>query len=343
LPDLIVSASASANGKKTTALRAHHRPRVATLNDFRTPTREKGDPSPAATLAAVFTQLPNAGMRAALVGAGIQESRTPSMHMAEGARLGIDYSYSLLDFDLLQLPHGAIGTVVELARVHGLAGLNVTHPFKQSIIGELDELSPEAAAIGAVNTVVFQAGRAIGFNTDCWGFAESFRREMQGAKLSSVLLLGAGGAGKAVARAIVDLGAEQIEIFDLDPTKAASLAARVAATGSAHARAVHDLSAAERVDGVVNATPVGMAKYPGSPLPAHLLRRDLWVADIIYFPAETELLRSAQAAGSRTLSGEGMAIFQAVKAFELITGRPPDTAEMSRHFHQSPSGATRPD
>ena len=180
------------------------------------------------------------------------------MHMAEGARLGIDYSYSLLDFDRLQLPPTAIGTVVELARVHGLAGLNVTHPFKQSIIGALDELSPEAADIGAVNTVVFQSGRATGFNTDCWGFAESFRRGMQGAKLGSVLLLGAGGAGKAVARALVDLGADQIEIFDLDPAKAAGLAARIGATGSAHgARAVHDLTAAERVDGVVNATPVG--------------------------------------------------------------------------------------
>jgi shikimate dehydrogenase len=314
------------------------------LNDFRTHTRNEEHPSPAETLAGVFAGLPKAGIGAALVGAGIQESRTPDMHMAEGARLGLDYSYSLLDFDRLQLPSAAIGTVVELARTHGLAGLNVTHPFKQSIIDELDELSPEAADIDAVNTVVFQAGRATGFNTDCWGFAESFRRGMQGAKLGSVLLLGAGGAGKAVARALIDLGARQIEIFDLDPAKAASLAARIGATGSTHrARAVHDLTAAKHVDGIVNATPVGMAKYPGSPLPPHLLRRDLWVADIVYFPAETELLRAAENAGSRTLSGEGMAIFQAVKAFELITGCTPDAVEMSRHFHRSPSGAMQSD
>jgi shikimate dehydrogenase len=280
-----------------------------------------------------------------LVGTGIQESRTPSMHMAEGARLGIDYCYSLLDFDRLQLPAAAIATVVELARHHGLDGLNVTHPFKQSIIGELNELSPEAADIGAVNTVVFQAGRAVGHNTDCWGFAESFRRGMQGAGLGSVLLLGAGGAGKAVARALVDLGADRIEIFDIDPTKAANLAASIAASGSPlRARSVHDLiNAAGRADGVVNATPVGMAKYPGSPLPAHVLRRDLWVADIVYFPAETELLRSASAAGSRTISGEGMAVFQAVKAFELITGCTPDAAEMSRHFHLSGPAAVGPD
>ncbi len=257
------------------------------------------------------------------------------MHMLEGARLGIDYSYTLVDFDHAQLPPTAVGTVVQLAREYGLAGLNVTHPFKQSIIAELDELSSEAADIGAVNTVVFRAGKAVGYNTDCWGFAESFRRGMQGVSLGAVLLLGAGGAGKAVARALVDLGADRIDVFDLDSAKAGALAASIVSGACpARASAVHDLAeAAVQADGVVNASPVGMAKYPGSPLPVHLLRRELWVADIVYIPAETELLRSALALGSRTLPGQGMAIFQAVKAFELITGCKPDAAEMSRHFY----------
>jgi shikimate dehydrogenase len=211
----------------------------------------------------------------------------------------------------------------------------VTHPFKQSIIAELDELSGEAADIGAVNTVVFRAGEAVGHNTDCWGFAESFRRDMQGAKLGSVLLLGAGGAGKAVARALADLGADRIDVFDVELAKAAALAASIASGDRPScATAVQDLAeAAGRADGLVNASPVGMAKYPGLPLPAHLLRRDLWVADIVYFPAETELLRAALALGSRTLPGRGMAVFQAVRAFELITGCKPDPVEMSRHFH----------
>ena len=262
------------------------------------------------------------------------------MHMMEGARLGIDYSYALVDFDRMQLPPAAIGTVVQLARRHGFAGLNVTYPFKQNIMAELDELSPEAADIGAVNTIVFRAGKAVGHNTDCWGFAESFRRGMQGAKLGSVLLLGAGGAGKAVARALADLGADRIDVFDVDPAKAAALTATIS-TGARplHASVVEDLAqAAGRADGVINASPVGMAKYPGSPLPAQLLRRQLWVADVVYFPAETELLRAAAVLGSRTLPGQGMAIFQAVKAFELITGCNPDPAEMSRHFHGGAPG-----
>ncbi|HWT30080.1 MAG TPA: shikimate dehydrogenase [Propylenella sp.] len=266
------------------------------------------------------------------------------MHMMEGARLGIDYSYALVDFDRMQLSATAIGAVVRLARQHGFAGLNVTHPFKQSIIEELDELSPEAADIGAVNTIVFRAGKAFGHNTDCWGFAESFRRGMEGAKPGSVLLLGAGGAGKAVAHALADLGAERIDVFDVDSAKAAGLAAAIG-SGARPLRAsiVDDLAqAAGRADGIINASPVGMAKYPGSPLPAQLLRRELWVADVVYFPAETELLRAAAALGSRTLPGQGMAIFQAVKAFELITGCKPDPAEMSRQFHAG-APAVRPD
>ena len=257
------------------------------------------------------------------------------MHMMEGARLGIDYSYALIDFDRVRLPATAVGTVVRLARQHGFAGLNVTHPFKQTVIAELDELSREAADIGAVNTIVFRAGKSVGHNTDCWGFAESFRREMQGAKLGSVLLLGAGGAGQAVARALADLGADRIDVFDVDAAKAGALAASIASGGRPLcANAVEDLiEAAGRADGLVNASPVGMAKYPGTPLPVHLLRPELWVADIVYFPAETELLRSAVALGSRTLPGQGMAVFQAVRAFELITGCKPDPIEMSRHFH----------
>jgi shikimate dehydrogenase len=267
------------------------------------------------------------------------------MHMAEGARLGLDYSYALADFDLLKLAESAIAAALRLAGQYGFAGLNVTHPFKQRILAELHELSPEAADIGAANTVLFREGRTVGHNTDCWGFAESFRRGMPGAKLGAVLLLGAGGAGKAVARALADLGAGGIEIFDPDAAKSESLAARIASGERAiRASAVYDLARAARIaDGLVNASPVGMAGYAGLPLSASLLRPEMWVADIVYFPAETELLRTASAAGCRTLPGEGMAIFQAVKAFELITGRAADPAEMSRHFHSPARAGIRSD
>jgi shikimate dehydrogenase len=299
------------------------------------PTSAKQQPPSRA--AAAFAGLPAAAVRAALIGRGIGQSRTPHMHMAEGARLGLDYSYALLDFDDLALSDADAGSMIALARRHGLAGLNVTHPFKQAILPHLDELSPEAAAIGAVNTVTLRDGKAVGFNTDAWGFAESFRRRLADAPLSAVLLLGAGGGGKAVARALLELGARRIEIFDLEPGRAAGLATLLAAQAGSprRAAAVEDPArAAPGVDGLVNATPMGMAKYPGMPIPAGALRRDLWVADIVYFPEETALVRAATALGCRTLPGGGMAIFQAVRAFELITGRSPDPDAMARHFGQ---------
>jgi shikimate dehydrogenase len=285
-------------------------------------------------ITSAFEALPKAKLRAALIGGGIQESRTPWMHMAEGARLGLDYSYALIDFDDLGLTEAALGTVLELAAVHGLAGLNVTHPFKQSIVPHLDELSAEAAAIGAVNTVVFDAGRSQGHNTDCWGFAEAFRSGMQDAPLERVLLIGAGGAGKAVAHALCDLGALHIDIFDLDPERSANLAASLNSGPRTHRAAVaYDVAEAARfATGLVNSTPVGMARYPGLPVPRNALRPDLWVADIVYFPATTALLEAAAAAGCRTMPGRGMAVFQAVRAFELITGSRPDPQAMFRHF-----------
>jgi shikimate dehydrogenase len=303
-------------------------------------------PAPPGDLQSLFEALPRFPLRAALVGRGIQESRTPQMHEGEGARLGLQYGFGLLDFDRLGLPDDALPGLIGAAGREGLAGLNVTHPFKQSIVRCLDALSLDAAAIGAVNAVVFRDGRAVGHNTDCWGFAESFRREMQGAALDRVLLAGAGGAGMAVGRALVELGAFQVSVFDSDAEKAAALADSLGRQfgGRGRAAVAGDLAAAMRsADGLINATPVGMTKYPGSPVPERELRRDLWVADIVYFPAQTDLLRAAAATGSRTLPGRGMAIFQAVKAFELFTGLTPDPMAMSRHFESASRFNAPPD
>jgi shikimate dehydrogenase len=285
-------------------------------------------------LGRAFAGAPDARVRAALIGRGISESKTPHMHMSEGARIGIPYAYRLIDFDRCALEDGDLPTVIWAAASHRVSGLNVTHPFKQAAVGCLDGLSPDADAIGAVNTIVIRGGTAIGHNTDCWGFAESFRREMGDAPLGTVVLLGAGGAGAAVARALFELGARRVAIFDLDREKARLLALSLTTQfgeGRAEVGASLEGSIAS-ANGLVNATPMGMGKYPGMPVPAGVFRRDLWVADIIYFPAETALLRAAAAVGSRTISGQGMAIFQAVRAFELITGQEPDPAEMARHF-----------
>lgn len=320
----------SATGLKTTALLAHHSRKLKVDRVIRQKPISGAD-----SARAVFDALPKARLRAALIGNGIQQSRTPWMHAEEGARLGLDYSYELIDFEASGLPDTMLEEVLALATEGGFAGLNVTHPFKQQVVRFLDELSPEAAAIGAVNTVVFTEERkAVGHNTDCWGFAESFRSRMAGAKLDRVLLLGAGGAGKAVAHALADMGAGWIDVFDIDRALSADLVVSVRA-GSARLRGAVETNVAEAAsaaDGMVNTTPVGMAGYPGTPVPLDVLRPDLWVADVVYFPAETELLRAASAAGSRVLPGKGMAVFQAVKAFELITGFRAEPEQMFRHF-----------
>jgi shikimate dehydrogenase len=273
-------------------------------------------------------------LRAGLLGRGIKESLSPRMHEAEGARLGLRYQYRLFDFDELGLADSDLPIVVRKLRLGGYAGCNITHPFKEQVAPLLDRLSDDAVSVGAVNTIVFEDGKAIGHNTDCWGFAESFRRGLKSPRLDRVVLIGAGGAGRAVARAFIDLGALHLAILDTDREKASRLTATLdVAAGATSAAVVTDLEEALRsADGLVNATPVGMVKYPGIPVDPRWLRRELWVADIVYFPAETELLRAAAAAGCDTLPGEGMAIFQAAGAFSRITGATPDPGEMARHF-----------
>ena len=215
-------------------------------------------------------------------------------------------------------------------KLAGYSGFNVTHPFKERVVAPLDRLSEDAATVGAVNTVVVEGEELVGYNTDCWGFAESFRQGLKNPRLDHVVLLGAGGAGRAVAKSLFDLGAQRVSIFDTDSGKAAQLAK---ALGEGRASRIVDIEAAlADADGVVNATPLGMAKYPGMPVDADWLRPEMWVADIVYFPAETELLRRARAVGCQTLPGAGMAVFQAVRAFELITGHAPDRDQMARHF-----------
>jgi shikimate dehydrogenase len=269
-----------------------------------------------------------------LVGTGIGASLTPALHELEGEAQGLRTIYKLIDLERLELTPADLPALLTAAERMGFAGLNVTHPCKQAVLPLLDDISPEARALGAVNTVLLRDGTKIGHNTDCWGFAENFRHGLPDVMLNQVVQLGAGGAGSAVAHAVLTLGARQLTIFDVDSERARTLAER---TGSHFPNALvtsgRDLTASmQTADGVINATPVGMANHPGLPLPAALLRPALWVAEIIYFPMETALLRMARELGCRTLDGGGMAVFQAVQAFRLFTGITPDTERMQRWF-----------
>jgi shikimate dehydrogenase len=270
-----------------------------------------------------------------LIGAGIQLSRSPALHEREGARQGLTYIYRLIDLEVLGLGVDALPELVTAARRVAFTGLNITHPCKQAIIPLLDELSADARELGAVNTVVFgPAGRLVGHNTDWSGFAESFRRELADVPREHVVLFGAGGAGAAVARALFMLGAGRLSIVDVDKARASGLAADLCGRfGENRAVAAHGPArAVDTADGIVNATPVGMGSHPGMPIARELLRPNLWIADIVYFPIETELLRAARELGCRTMAGGGMAVFQAADAFRLFTGLEPDVECMTRHF-----------
>lgn len=279
------------------------------------------------------TQAPS--ILAGLIGAGIQASRTPAMHEHEGDALGVRYIYRLIDLDQLQLDSSALPDLLVAAERMGFTGLNVTFPCKQAIIPLLDELSDEARGIGAVNTVVLNKGKRIGHNTDCLGFLEGYRRGLSDARRRQVVQMGAGGAGAAVAHALLSEGVEQLIIFDVEPERAQALVANLNQHfNSPCAHVGSDLAGAlASANGLVNTTPMGMDKLPGMPIPKALLRPALWVAEIVYFPLETELLREARAIGCRTLDGSNMAVFQAVKAFELFSGLGADAQRMLNHFH----------
>src|SRR4051794_5816238 len=275
-----------------------------------------------------------------LIGAGIQASLSPALHEREGDAHGLRYVYKLIDLEQLGLAANDLPDLLTAAERLGFDGLNVTHPCKQAVIPLLDDLSPDARAIGAVNTVLLEDGRRVGHNTDSYGFAEGFRRELPEVRRDRVVQLGAGGGGAAVAHALLSCGAGVVHIVDVDKTRGENLAESLCSRfGPCRAESCDSpTSALEVADGLVNATPVGMASHPGTPLRPDLLRPDLWVADIVYFPLETPLLREAKARGCRIMGGGGMAVFQAVGSFRLFTGREPNPDRMLRSFAEMTAG-----
>jgi shikimate dehydrogenase len=275
-----------------------------------------------------------------LIGAGIQRSLTPAMQEAEAAAQGLRLHYQLIDLDADPATRGRgiepLPGLIAAARTMGFAGLNITYPCKQAVIPLLDTLSDEARAMGAVNTVVFDGGRATGHNTDGSGWRWGFERTLPGADLSRVVLLGGGGAGSAIAHSLCRMRAAALTIVDSDGVRAQALADELgrqypATRSSGSSDAAASLRGAS---GVVHATPTGMDKLPGLPIDAALLQPSMWLSEIVYFPLETALLRAARERGLRTVDGGTMAVGQAVGAFELFTGRQADAARVDAHFRR---------
>jgi shikimate dehydrogenase len=236
--------------------------------------------------------------------------------------------------DLESAGTDALGDRVAAARSMGLAGFNVTYPCKQAVIPLLEALSGEARVIGAVNTVVREGDRLVGYNTDGSGWSWGFRRALPRADLSRVVLLGAGGAGSACADAVLRLGAGRVLIVDLDSGRAVALAERLNRHfGDKRAEVAREIAAAvDGASGLIQATPVGMTTHPGIPLAERLLRPSMWVSEIVYVPMQTELLKAARRIGCPTVDGGHMNVGQAAGAFRLFTGLEADTARMDAHF-----------
>ena len=269
-----------------------------------------------------------------LVGAGIQGSLSPRLHEEEARQQGLQLHYQLIDLDRTGASPDDLPLLLNAARTMGFAGLNITYPCKQAILPWLDELSDEARAIGAVNTVVLRDGRCVGHNTDCSGWTWGFQRQLPDADLTRVVQLGAGGAGSAVAHAALRLGAQRLILIDREATRAQSLATELNAQyGKGRVAASDDAAQALRdATGLIHATPTGMDKLPGLPLSEDLLHPGLWVAEIVYFPLHTALLKAARERGCATADGGGMAVGQALGAFRLFTGLEPDPQRMELHL-----------
>lgn len=274
------------------------------------------------------------GTLVGLIGAGIQRSLTPAMHEEEARHHGLRLHYQLIDLDRTGRDASALPGLIEAARIMGFAGLNITYPCKQAVIPLLDDLSDEARAMGAVNTVVNDNGRLVGHNTDGSGWLWGFGRALPQADLSHVVLLGAGGAGCAIAHALQSLHVKRLSIVDSDLPRAQALRdGLTAAYGARDIQAQADpVVPMATATGLIHATPTGMDKLPGLPLDAGLLRPAMWVSDIVYFPLDTALLRAARDRGCATVDGGTMAAGQAVGAFRLFTGLVPDEQRMESHL-----------
>ena len=271
-----------------------------------------------------------------LIGDGVMPSLTPGMHEREADVQGLRYLYRPIDLAVLGRPGSDVGALLKAGAQLGFNAFNITHPCKQLVLEHLDEITENARDIGAVNTVVIRGGRFHGYNTDASGFGRGFAEGLPGANQQRVLQLGAGGAGSAVAYALLASGTEQLFLVDPDAQRAGQRAAELnrlfpeATVTAASPDQVPELLPA--VDGLLNATPIGMHHHPGLPLDLAGLESRHWVADCIYRPVDTELILAARDRGCRVLDGGHMAVGQAADAFEIFTGIKPDAARMRAHL-----------
>ncbi|MFC1949640.1 shikimate dehydrogenase [Chloroflexota bacterium] len=260
-----------------------------------------------------------------IIGDPIEHTMSPAMHNAAFREMGLDYIYLPL-----RVTREDLGSAIEGLKALNIRGLNVTIPHKVEVMQYLGRLDPLAEKIGAVNTIVNDEGIMTGYNTDATGFLQPLLEREIEPEGKNIVILGAGGASRAVSYILADRGAKlKIMNRQLELAWAEELAARISHVFNMRVEAMeltraNLIYALEDADILVNATSVGMSpNNDETPVEADLLRPGLIVCDIVYNPIQTKLIREAEAAGAKTISGINMLVWQGVLAFEKWTGLKP--------------------
>uniref|UniRef100_A6W287 Shikimate dehydrogenase substrate binding domain protein n=1 Tax=Marinomonas sp. (strain MWYL1) TaxID=400668 RepID=A6W287_MARMS len=261
-----------------------------------------------------------------LIGQAIAASRSPSLHMMLGElkQLPVDYQLQVPEDDTAESFNVKLAEI----RALGFVGTNVTFPYKQIAIDSADEVNDAVKKVGASNTLLLKDGKVCAFNTDYTGFIRGYKGRV-GHSLAGnvpagkVLMIGAGGVGRAIGFALFEVGATEVLVTDLSERSAQSLVDAINEAGyKARVVAKEDIAeAAAEVDGLVNCTPVGHLKSPGMPLAAELIQGQKWAFDAVYTPMDTEFLVEANKKGLQIVSGFDLFFYQGIDAFEIFTGQ----------------------
>ncbi|MBV9954646.1 MAG: shikimate dehydrogenase [Pseudolabrys sp.] len=268
-------------------------------------------------------------IRLGLIGDNIAASRAPHLHRAAGELCGIEVTYDLMVPKVMGLDFDA---VFERARAEGYRGLNITYPYKECVVPKLAIDDASVRAIGACNTALFDGGLPRGANTDHTGFISAYRGAFGQTAPGKIAMAGGGGVGRAIAFALVKLGATRLVVFDVDRDRAAALIAALKGAApqfDAQVAATID-GACESAEGLLNCTPAGMVGYGGTAFPESAYRGRRWAFDAVYTPIDTPFLEASRRAGLATMSGYELYFWQGVDAFRLFAGHDVDASALRK-------------
>lgn len=267
-----------------------------------------------------------------LIGQKISQSKSPALQNMLGQIHGLDVNYQLQERDSAE--ESEFATTLESLIARGFTGTNVTFPYKQIALKYATSKDRAAQRVGATNCMRFKQGEVLATNTDYTGFIGAYNSRREGKAAGTVLLLGAGGVGRAVAFALQELGVEAIHVFDLNTDGAQALVDALNAVGiAALVTTPAELEAtSQQADGLINCTPIGHNESPGNPLPEHCFGGQNWAFDAVYVPIDTLFLSCAKQAGLDIISGFDLFLFQAVDSFRYFTDQPVDFDKVTARF-----------